>query len=343
MRLNEISPRTILVISTIFLGMTAARLAIAQSSAQESATCCSNQNKNSAPATQSSARKHPKVDAGTRRFAERVDALLATAPVSKGDWGLLVVDGDTGQTLYELNADKYFIPASNMKLFTTALALAKLGPDFRFHTTVETHGSVSADGKVGGDLFLVGRGDPNLSNRKFPYELKEEFDGQPEKVLAELADSVLKAGVREISGSVVADDSYFPREPYPSGWEIDDMVWEYGAAISAIVVDDNTVTLTLTPGDLAGDPVQASVAPATPDFVVENEVVTAAGEAKSDLALTREPHSRTVVIRGSLPARSLPRKLILAMNDPAEHAAALLSRLLSERGVKIVGDRKSVV
>ena len=132
--------------------------------------------------------KKPRVAAAMRKFGERTDALLGSAPASKGEWGLLIVDAETGETLYELNADRYFVPASNMKLFTTALALAKLGPDYRFHTTLETHGTVSPEGLLNGDLYLVGRGDPNLSNRKFPYDLKEEFDGPPEKALAELAD-----------------------------------------------------------------------------------------------------------------------------------------------------------
>jgi len=65
----------------------------------------------------------------------------------------------------------------------------------------------------------------------------------------ELADAVVAKGIKEISGDVIGDDSYFPRERYPNGWEIDDMVWEYGAAISAIVVDDNTVALMLTPAN----------------------------------------------------------------------------------------------
>src|SRR5437773_11996139 len=218
----------------------------------------------------------------TARVAGRVEALLGTAPTNKGEWGLLIVDAESGETLYEQNADKYFVPASNMKLFTTALALAKLGPEYRFHTTLETRGTISTEGVLGGDLALVGRGDPNLSNRKFPYELKEEFDGLPEKALLELADAVAAKGVKEISGDVIGDDTYFPRERYPNGWEIDDMVWEYGAAISAIVVDDNTVALTLTPGEQAGNPVQAAVTPATPDFTVENDVTTSAAEMKSD-------------------------------------------------------------
>jgi D-alanyl-D-alanine carboxypeptidase/D-alanyl-D-alanine-endopeptidase (penicillin-binding protein 4) len=188
---------------------------------------------------------------------------------------------------------------------------------------------------------LVGRGDPNLSNRRFPYQLKEEFDGPPEKVLAALADALVAKGVKEISGDVIGDDSYFPRERYPNGWEIDDMVWEYGAAISSIVVDDNTVTLTLTPGEQAGNPVHAVVSPATPDFAVQNDVATSAAEVKSDLTLKREPGAGLVVVKGTLPAKSTPRKLVLAIEEPAQHAAATLKRLLEERGVKAGGRAKA--
>src|SRR5246127_783007 len=222
-------------------------------------------------------------------FAARARIILESGQPAKGEWGLLIADGSTGQVLFEENADKYFVPASNMKLFTTALALAKLSPDFRFRTTIEATAEPGANGKLHGPLYLVGRGDPNLSNRKFPYLLKEEFDGSSEKVIAELANAIVAKGIKEISGDIVGDESYFPRERYPNGWEIDDMVWEYGAAISAIVVDDNTVQLTLTPGEQAGNPVEAVVTPATPDFNVENDVTTSAAEVKSDLTLTREP------------------------------------------------------
>jgi len=275
------------------------------------------------------------------RFAERAEKLVQTAPVDKGEWGLLVVDAATGETLYERNPEKYFVPASNMKLLTTALALDTLGPDYQFRTTIETHGKLSKKGKLTGDLILVGRGDPNLSNRKFPYDTKEDFDGAPEKALAELADGVVAHGVKEISGDVVGDDSYFPRERYPDGWEIDDMVWEYGAAVSAIVVDDNTVNLTLTPGEKNGDAVQAVLEPLEQEFVVKNEVTTVGAKEKADLRLTREPGANTVVVSGTLPAKSSPRKLVLAIQEPAQHAAVLFARLLAERGVKIRGKARA--
>jgi len=307
----------------------------AQSKQQKEGVCCG---------TKPGAKKEEKSPTAAQmtRFAARVDALLGTGPASKGAWGLLIVDAQSGERLYEQNADKYFVPASNMKLFTTALAMAKLGPEYRFRTTLETNGTLSAEGTLTGDLILAGRGDPNLSNRKFPYELKEEFDGPPEKVMAELADALVARGVKEISGDIVGDDSYFPRERYPSGWEIDDMVWQYGAAISAIVVDDNTVTLTLTPGERAGDPVQAAMAPATPDFTVENEVVTSVAEVKAELTLTRDPGANIVTVRGTLPAKTTPRKLVLAIQEPAQHAATLLAGLLADRGVKISGKARAV-
>ncbi len=314
----------------------AVSVALAQSNVAREQSCC---------AAEQGA-KHVQLSANdaaaASRFGARADALLGAAPASKGDWGLLIVDAKTGETLYEKNPDSYFVPASNMKLFTTALALAKLGPDYRFHTTLETRGTISPDGTLSGDLILLGRGDPNLSNRKFPFDLKEEFDGPPEKVLTEFADALVARGVTEIAGDVIGDDSYFPPGRYPDGWEIGDMVWEYGAAISAIVVNDNTVTLTLTPGDKMGDPVVSSVAPPTPDFRVQNEVITSAAEVKSDLTLTRDPGSNLLVVRGTLPAKSAPRKLVLAIEEPAQHAASLLAGLLAERGVKIDGKVRAV-
>ncbi|GAC1662075.1 MAG: D-alanyl-D-alanine carboxypeptidase/D-alanyl-D-alanine-endopeptidase [Candidatus Acidiferrum sp.] len=263
--------------------------------------------------------------------------MLEAAVPSKSTWGMLIVDAESGKILFQQNADKYFMPASNMKLFTTALALAKLGPDYRFHTTLETSGEISPDGILAGDLVLVGRGDPNLSNRKFPYELKEEFDGPPDKVLGELADGLVTRGVKEISGDVIVDDSYFPRERYPHGWEIDDTVWQYGAAISAIAVNDNTVTVTLLPGERAGDAVQVSVTPPTRDFAVKNDVATSPTGVKPELSLTRESGANLVVIHGVLPATSAPRKLVLAITEPADHAATLLKNLLEAREVRVAG------
>ena len=176
----------------------------------------------------------PKERADVARFRQRVEALLSgtlqARPIAqpkaageptrpeKGDWGLLVVDAATGETLVAVNADRYFTPASNTKMFTTALALATLGPDYRYRTTIETRGRVDSFGRLRGDLVLVGRGDPNLSNRKLPYDVAKEAEGPADKVLTELADAVVAHGLKQIEGDIVADDSWFTYDRYPPGW-----------------------------------------------------------------------------------------------------------------------------
>ncbi len=195
----------------------------------------------------------PAVRADVERFRLRAEAALSAAGPDKGAWGVLVTDAATGEVLYARNADGYFMPASNAKLFTTAFALATLGPNFHARTTVASSGEVDANGVLNGDLVLVGRGDANLSNRKFPYGKKEEREGPPEKVLADFADAVAARGVKEVTGDVIADDSMFDHEKFPSGWLVDDILWSYGAAVSAIAVNDNIFTLDVRPGVNVGD------------------------------------------------------------------------------------------
>src|ERR1700678_2704235 len=103
---------------------------------------------------------------------DRIAAVLSAPDLARGFWGIEVVSAANGETLYSQNGDKLFTPASNTKLFTTAAALALIGPDYKFRTTVETTGTLDRYGRLNGDLVLVGRGDPNLSDAKFPTTSK---------------------------------------------------------------------------------------------------------------------------------------------------------------------------
>jgi D-alanyl-D-alanine carboxypeptidase/D-alanyl-D-alanine-endopeptidase (penicillin-binding protein 4) len=271
------------------------------------------------------------------RLRQRVDTALSAAGPDKGFWGLLVADAATGEILFSRNAGSNFLPASDAKLFTTALALATLGPEYRVRTTVSTNGGLDANGVLRGDLILNGGGDANLSNRKFPYEKKVERDGPSEKALAALADAAVARGVKEIDGGVIADDSLFQPERFPSGWTVDDMLWSYGAAVSAIAVNDNTFTLELRPGSLAGDPATYAVDPASDFYTIENLILTGPHGSEEKLAAVREPGSRLVRVSGTIPAGAQPRRLTIAIEEPAEYTARLLARLLEARGVQIRG------
>src|SRR5947208_16618113 len=104
-------------------------------------------------------------------LAQNIDRALATAPAPRGSfWGIQVVDLRSGRVLYQKSQDYFFVPASNTKLFTTALALSRLGPDFTFQTRVLASAAPDSDGRIAGDLRLVGGGDPNLSARAIPYK-----------------------------------------------------------------------------------------------------------------------------------------------------------------------------
>lgn len=272
---------------------------------------------------------------------EAVSAEVLRARIPRGHWGLLVVDAGSGRVLYARNAESYFTPASVTKLFTTALALALLGPDYRFRTTVETQGTLDARGRLLGDLVLAGRGDPNLSNRKLPYDPQQEFEGPREKVLELLAEGVVAAGVRSIEGDVVADATWFAEERYPPGWAIDDMPYRYGAAVSALTVHDNALEVEVRPGDQVGTPVWFRVEPWAGFYEFRNAARTVpAGTEVAErdaLRLRREPGSRVVTLQGLLPQDSEVQTLWLAVEEPAAHAAALFQRILERRGVRVYG------
>src|SRR5438067_1618867 len=181
----------------------------------------------------------------TKALSDKINLLLSQPEVARGYWGIAVVSLQSGQTLFEQNADKLFTPASNKKLFTTATALALLGPDYRYRTTVESSGTLDQQGHLHGDLLLVGRGDPNLSGRVLPYLLKTERKMPHLMLLEQLADQVAQKGVKQVDGDVVGDDSYFAFERYPDGWAQDDLMWDYGAGVSALSVNDNVVFLSV--------------------------------------------------------------------------------------------------
>ena len=312
-------------------------LAYAIAAAPAAGQTASPAKKNPAAISQAPAAARRKVRPDVAAFRARVEAALQEAQAQKALWGVLVADRDTGETLYELNSEKFFTPASNAKIFTSALALAELGPAYQFHTTLESAASIGEDGRLSGDLIFVGRGDPDISNRMFPYAGKSEHDGPVEKILGELADSAVAKGLKEVDGDIVGDDSYFPYDPYPAGWSIGDLFFTYGAPIGAIAFNDNSLRVVVQPGASAGDAVSILIEPEAAQGGVTLEITTGPADGKPDFAVVREPGTNFILLRGIIPVGHAAMDLDLAITEPAETVARTLKQLLEARGVRVIG------
>lgn len=159
--------------------------------------------------------------------------------------GVKIVSLDSGRTLFEENSGKLLNPASNMKLFTIAAALARLSPDFRITTSVYAPARPDDSGTIRGDLRIYGRGDPTYARRFTTTDARAAID--------DLAARIQTAGVRKIEGDLIADESYFAGSPLGRGWEWDDLQWYYGAEVSALTVGDNAIEFAVKPGTKIGE------------------------------------------------------------------------------------------
>ena len=156
------------------------------------------------------------------------DSIAADAKFRTAQWGMLIVDPTTGDTLLSRNAGKFFMPASNQKIITGATALAQLGPEFTFRTTFGYRGTLR-DGVLDGDLVVIGRGDPSFS---------DAMRGDWRLAFSDMADSIAAHGIREIRGGVRRGGDAFPGNNFGYGWQIDDLTETYGAVVDELFVNE---------------------------------------------------------------------------------------------------------
>ena len=269
---------------------------------------------------------------------EKIDRAIETAPETHaGFWGIEIVDLATGKTLYRRNADSFFVPASNTKLFTTALALNRLGPDYTFVTRVLAEAAPDAEGEIAGDLVLAGGGDPNLSARAIPYR-KGPAAGDPLAAIADLADQVAARGVKRIAGSIVGDDTWYVWQPYAAGWGIEDPKSDDGPPVSALTINDNTIALSVRPGEHPGDLAWLSLNPPLEYYRIGNRVRTTPPGSEKHVWFERLPDSREAQLWGEVPLHGAGQELQLGIQDPARYAAMALRDALEDRGIAVEGD-----
>ena len=261
-----------------------------------------------------------------QEFAQHINQLIDKSPFSTARWGIKVVSLSNGATVYERNAGQQFIPASNMKLYTTAAALDFLGADYRWQTSAYALASPDAAGTVDGDLILYGRGAPDL------------VDHNTENSLEKLADAVHAHGVRRVKGSVIGDESYFRGSLIGDGWQWNDLQWYFGAEASALTVNGNEIDLNLLPA-AKGDAIPEVRSGDRHGYVqVDNRMAPGNRAARSTIGVARGLSDNRVEVWGQLAPGAKGFGVRLSVHNPAVWAARIFVAALKARNIAVDGD-----
>lgn len=258
---------------------------------------------------------------------EQIDGIFAEPEYTRALVAFEVRDLETGQVLASRDPRRLVQPASTLKLVVTAAALDAFGPERRFATTLETAARVDEAGRLLGDLYLVGGGDMGLSDR---FGAERSSEG-----LEQLAEALAAAGVRRVEGRVIGHDGLFDVERHPEGWDWDDLVWSYGAAVSALSFADNSAHLRARTGSRVGAPLRLERDPVSEYYEVVSTATTGPRRSRPELELARRLGSNRIELSGTWPLGAAPWKGSVALEDPPLYAATVLAEILARRGVAV--------
>jgi D-alanyl-D-alanine carboxypeptidase/D-alanyl-D-alanine-endopeptidase (penicillin-binding protein 4) len=246
--------------------------------------------------------------------------------MARAVWGVDIRSLDNGESLYELDARKLMMPASNMKIATLAAAAEILGWDYRFTTTLETTASIEG-GVLCGDLIVRGTGDPTINSR----------DGRAAAVILEWVDALRNAGISRIDGRIIGDDQAFDDEWLGSGWAWDYLQFGYAAPVGALQFNESTAQLRIVPGALPGDPAVAELSPGA-GLTILNRVQTAPAGSRETVDYRRFLDRPLLEVTGSVPAGATPVLRNVAAVNPTLLFIQSLKEALAAWNIPVAGD-----
>ncbi|HEY4394375.1 MAG TPA: D-alanyl-D-alanine carboxypeptidase/D-alanyl-D-alanine-endopeptidase [Polyangia bacterium] len=270
--------------------------------------------------------KPPRDPAERRAWLDaQLDAVFRTPPLAHAKVSAVVVEADSGKTLYAHDDKTPLNAASNVKIVTSAASLSLLGPEYRWRTTLSVNGPAGgpplpAGGEVSGDLYLRGSGDPTLSTEN----------------LAAMVGDLASLGLHKVRGALVVDDSLFDGGYIPPAYDQKNDSTASRAPSSAASLDGNVVGVTIIPGAAAGAPARIVVDPASPYFVVAGRVTTAANGPAAPSVDTKEDGNRTRVnVSGRIKLGADPRTIYRRVAQPSLFLGQTLRQLLERRGISV--------
>ncbi|HWB08898.1 MAG TPA: D-alanyl-D-alanine carboxypeptidase/D-alanyl-D-alanine-endopeptidase [Pirellulales bacterium] len=270
-------------------------------------------------------------------LARQVEAFVDEGPHKNGQWGWLIADLESGETLFERSPDRLFAPASVTKLYSVAAAMDELGADYRFETPIYARGQVNSDGLLEGDLILVASGDPTLggrtgSNGEIAFTNSDHIYGEgaelttpdPLAGLNELALAVRTAGIHRLQGDVLIDDRLFEHARGTGSGP---------ALLTPIVINDNLIDITITPAT-AGSAARVVCRPDTASLNVDTQVQTVSAHEATRVAI-ESPDDRALVISGQIAVGRKPLVRTHEVADPASFARSLMIEALRRADVTV--------
>lgn len=258
-----------------------------------------------------------------------VDSVKAAPMWRNARWGMLVVDPVRGDTLVALDADRIFMPASNQKLLTAAIAMERLGPDFRWRTPVLLAGR--ARGTVWqGDLLVVGSGDPSVSDTL--------QGGRAAQAFAPVIAALRARGITRIAGRLRAEGDAFPGATTGFGWAFDDFDEEYSAPVDELTFNEGELTLRIRAATKAGKPVTVERAPTARYPRLRIDAVTrdsiAGSERPEPIRAAYDSLGETLVISGAI---RLGDSVVTTVSyrHPNDAYLAALQEALADSGIVV--------
>ena len=240
--------------------------------------------------------------------------------IRSGQFGIMAVSLTRGDTLFAHNAGVPLMPASTMKMLTSAAAFERLGPSYQFSTDVLYDGTLGTDGTLTGNVYLRGDGDPSLSGRY--------LTGGPDAPMIILAEQLVARGVKRVTGDVIGDASAFDDATIPEGWLTRYLQSGYAARVSGLSLNENLVWVTITPGGV-------KLEPATSAIQLTSNVRTVPGGGAS-LSVRRQTNG-AISVSGRIGSRSPPRRYVYVVEDPAPFTTGALRSSLIAKGVQVDG------
>lgn len=260
-------------------------------------------------------------------FWNQMDDIFNDPSFSSAHWGVLIQSLETGEYFYKRNEDKLFVPASNLKLFTTAAGLVLLGDDYKFSTNVFSRGKIDGS-SLDGDIIIQGRGDPSISGRF--------YDGNELKVFEDWADTLLQMGIDEIKGNIIGDDNEFDDIGLGTGWSWDNESYWYSAQSSAISFNENCIDINVS---VNGDKNTAKVKifPDTKYVVIVNNVVVVPADSSTSIDVYREIGTNVITVTGTIQNTSDTVKTYCTINNPTQYSMVIFKDVLEKKGIAVKG------